>query len=436
MITLSSGTRPARVSRGRVRAAIALALVVGLALRAAFAFGFWVGKPLTLDEQEYMLLARSLAEGRGFSYPSAQDRTVRHFGRPPAFPLLLAGVVWLNGRVNAPATDMSREEAGPPASSSAVPVSIKILQLLVGLLCVAFIAACAKQVAGDRAAVAAAGLAAIYPPLTWISGYVLAEPLYCALSVGAVWLLQRGVRDSRPSAPLILAAGVTVGAAALTKEAMLFFVPLAALWLLARRGLRAAIVLCLGVALVLAPWIARNYEVYNRLVVTPHHGGVTFWTGNNALSIGEGDLAANPEMARARVAFETQHATSNAAELDNAYYAAAFDFIRHEPVRWTALVFRKLAFTFLPVGPSYRLHSALYFATSLLSYGLLLCAAIAGIRTLAAARRLADGWALWLLAGSAVIVSVVFFPQERFRIPVIDPTLIVCASAWLAGSLE
>jgi len=31
-----------------------------------------------------------------------------------------------------------------------------------------------------------------------------------------------------------------------------------------------------------------------------------------------------------------------------------------------------------------------------------------------------------------VLVCVVFFPQERFRIPVIDPALIVLASGGLA----
>jgi hypothetical protein len=40
--------------------------------------------------------------------------------------------------------------------------------------------------------------------------------------------------------------------------------------------------------------------------------------------------------------------------------------------------------------------------------------------------------ALFLLAVSAVMVCVVFFPQERFRIPVIDPTLIVCAGVFAA----
>jgi hypothetical protein len=31
-----------------------------------------------------------------------------------------------------------------------------------------------------------------------------------------------------------------------------------------------------------------------------------------------------------------------------------------------------------------------------------------------------------------VLTGLIFFPQERFRIPVIDPTVIVCASVVLA----
>jgi hypothetical protein len=48
-------------------------------------------------------------------------------------------------------------------------------------------------------------------------------------------------------------------------------------------------------------------------------------------------------------------------------------------------------------------------------------------------RRGSGATPLLLLARSVVVTSVVFFPQERFRIPVIDPTIIVCASAVLAG---
>jgi hypothetical protein len=36
--------------------------------------------------------------------------------------------------------------------------------------------------------------------------------------------------------------------------------------------------------------------------------------------------------------------------------------------------------------------------------------------------------ALWLMAAATVAAGLVFFPQERFRMPVIDPTLIVTAA--------
>ena len=36
------------------------------------------------------------------------------------------------------------------------------------------------------------------------------------------------------------------------------------------------------------------------------------------------------------------------------------------------------------------------------------------------------------MALSAVLLSLALFPQERFRIPVIDPALIVCAASWWA----
>jgi hypothetical protein len=40
------------------------------------------------------------------------------------------------------------------------------------------------------------------------------------------------------------------------------------------------------------------------------------------------------------------------------------------------------------------------------------------------------------MAASAIAVCLVFFPQERFRIPTIDPTLLICAGALLASRRE
>ena len=52
----------ARFTR-RDRRLLAAALLTALALRLAFALGYWTGKPLTHDEFEYLHLGHSLASG-------------------------------------------------------------------------------------------------------------------------------------------------------------------------------------------------------------------------------------------------------------------------------------------------------------------------------------------------------------------------------------
>ena len=49
----------------------------------------------------------------------------------------------------------------------------------------------------------------------------------------------------------------------------------------------------------------------------------------------------------------------------------------------------------------------------------------------ACAGRASQPRALWLLAASAVLVCLVFFPQERFRIPGDRPDADRLASAWM-----
>ncbi len=403
------------------RLLVACAVAVGLALRLTFALGYWVDKPLTLDEQEYLLLARSLAAGRGFTYPDGNAATgpADHVGRAPGYPLFLAAIVgW----------------AGPGAASPGPLRAIRMVQALVGALGIWLIAALAARAAGARAGVAAAWVAACYPPLAWMPAYVLSETLYSALALLAVLVLDHaigGKGDARPGASWsAFAAGVVVGLAALTRPAMLLFLLLAAGWMLARRRQVPAIALVLGAALVVAPWTARNVREHGRLVLIASEGGVTFWTGNNPLARGEGDLAANPGMKAASQALKARYPGRSAEELEAVYYRDAMGFIVSRPAAWLALEAHKAFYLVVPVGPSYRLHSGRYFGASVVSYGLLLPVAIAGAWRLR--RRRACPRALGLLFASAVLVCLVFFPQERFRIPVIDPALIVCAAAWLA----
>ena len=152
------------------------------------------------------------------------------------------------------------------------------------------------------------------------------------------------------------------------------------------------------------------------------------WTGNNPLARGEGDLAANPIMGEARRALEARNAGLSNQQMDDVYYREVRDFVRQHPGQWLALEVKKLFYTFVPIGPSYTLHSTKYFVASLVSYGLLVPFALVGLWQLLRRPGPSPLWALGLLALSSVIVCLVFFPQERFRIPVMDPAAIVAAA--------
>jgi 4-amino-4-deoxy-L-arabinose transferase-like glycosyltransferase len=398
--------------RTRVPRAVWLAVAVGIAARLAFALGYWVDKPLTHDEREYLLIARNVAEGRGFVHlqPDGTPAPGEHFGRAPGYPVFLAAVI--------------RVTDAPPAADVPLLRAIRTVQAVLGGVLVWLVAWLAMRAAGPKAGAAAGWLAAVYPPLAWTPAYIWSETLFSVLALGCVAVLSL----DRRSRGLYVAAGALAGLAVLTRPAMLFFLPLAALWLAWKREWRGAVLLSLACAFVVMPWTIRNVREYGRFVLVASEGGITFWTGNHPLAVGEGDLAANPQLKRENVALRARHPGLTPEELEPLYYRDALRFIREQPLAWAGLMTRKAFYTVVPVGPSYRLHSALYFGASVLSYLAVLPFALAGLVRLARARRLPAP--LLLLAASSLLVCLVFFPQERFRIPVVDPALLVMAASW------
>lgn len=440
--------------------AVSAAVAVGLLLRLAFGLGYWTGKPLTHDEREYLTLAANVAQGRGFATelpgeaasaaaaadggaPSAdvsaaavQGRpapplraaaptsNVQRFGRAPGYPIFLAPLTWLDADLRA---------GRLPAE---VPAAVKIVQALLGAAGMLLLAGLVRRVAGERAATAAAWLAALFPPLVWLPAYAFSEQLYSVIALAtAAWLGRvtdgpRRVEATAAATRAVVLAGLAAGAGALTRPAMLFFLPLAAALLLwrardRRLGLRRAALFVAVAVMAIAPWTVRNAVVYQRFVLIASEGGVTFWTGNHREAIGEGDLAANPHLKLRNLEFRARHPGLSEEALEPLYYREALGFIAADPLWWLGLEARKFWYTWVPVGPSYRLHAPRYFWATALSLLVLMPAAAAGFVRAPAGTRPA---ALFTLAASTVLVALVFFPQERFRLPVMDPALVAAAA--------
>jgi 4-amino-4-deoxy-L-arabinose transferase-like glycosyltransferase len=324
-----------------------------------------------------------------------------------------------------------------------VPAALKVSQSIVGALGVVLLGIIATRLAGPRAGVAAAFVAAVHPPLVWVSGYALSEGVFWPMGLLTVWLFDRGLSTGRAASGgspgvasgwrSMFAAGLVAGAAVLVRPSMLFFLLLAGPWLLWRREMRLLLALAIGSALVILPWTARNYAHHGRLVVVASEGGVTFWTGNHPRATGDGDLAANPHLKLEQQALRARYPHLTEEQMEPIYYREAFAWMRAEPLTWLALEARKVFYLIVPVGPSYTLHSTLYVLASVIPYLLLLPIAVVGTLTMGARRAGTPG--LWLLLGSAVVMSLAFFPQERFRIPIVDPVLIVLASAVIARAV-
>ena len=398
------------------RAFVLAAAAVAIVARLAFGLGYWVDEKLNRDEVEYLSLARSLTHTFTYDFDEhVKKGPVEPFGRAPGYPVFLALI------------GAGREFA------DAVPASVKIAQSIVGGIGVVLIGWAAWRMAGPRPAMAAAAIAAIYPPLIWISAFVYSEAVFWPIAIAVALVFNRTLAQPRSTMwKSAILFGIVTGLAFLVRAATGPFVPLAGLWLLWKRQFAAAAGFALGLAIVLTPWTIRNYEHHGRFVLVASDGGVTFWTGNNALAPGEGDMAANPHLKYANQELRARYPGLTEEQLEPMYYRESLAWIRANPGDWLWLMVKKAFYLVVPIGPSYRAHSMRYYVASVLSVGLLLPLAAFGGWRLGSRRSRMTG--MWILAAGAVATCLVFFPQERFRIPVLDPALILLASgAWLTG---
>lgn len=213
------------------------------------------------DGVEYDQLARSVAAGRGYTWPDGRPTAFR----APGFPLAVAGVYALSGD-------------SYPAAYLAFAVWGAVGAVGAYLL--------ARELTDERTARWAAVAAAVYPPDVFACSYFFSECLFAPLLGFGLWLTARSGRTGVWWAGLL--AGLLLGAAALTRSYAVLFGPLYLLWLVGRppRRWAAAVGFGVGFAAAVLPWTYRNYQVFGRPVLIATNGGSTFYGGNNPVVAG------------------------------------------------------------------------------------------------------------------------------------------------------
>jgi len=289
-----------------------------------------------------------------------------------------------------------------------------------------------RRAFGERAGLAAGGIAALYPELVWFAAHFWAETLFTVL---LWWAMERllAADDPEPGRAATGAAAVSgalFGLAVLTRETVLYFLPLAAAWLAWRRagGGRRAGVLLATAGLVIVPWTVRNWIVFDALVPVSTSGALNLWQGNTRLS-------------RQQVYEENWAIHGRIAQYHNARRRGIEAVLERQP-RW---LLEKLK-SELPdywaahgqpivhiergaYGSVRRARAFLAIAVVLLPYLALLVAFVAGV-----ALRPPGRAPLLLLAFLAfyVLLHVASHGYPRYRLPSLPVLFLFAAHGWVA----
>jgi hypothetical protein len=217
-------------------------VILGIAMRIAFAIVWQFGKPLAGDPMVFQQTAAYLAHGHGYAIPflgkGKPEATALH---PPVFPVVLAVLDVLGLQ-----------------SANAHRIALAFIASG-GIVAMGFLG---RRLMSPATGLLAAGIAAFSPVWIQPSGKVLSESVY--LVVIPLMLLAALRCIERPSRLRFAAVGLMIGIAALTRSEatsliVLLGIPLVLFATRPWRGrARFGLMLLAGFALIVGPWLIRN----------------------------------------------------------------------------------------------------------------------------------------------------------------------------------
>jgi 4-amino-4-deoxy-L-arabinose transferase-like glycosyltransferase len=216
----------------------------------------------TVDEYYYRSLAISIAHGKGFVIQVLTEPPARDAVHPPLTSIIVAPVARFF-----PDND----------------IALRLPVALAGALVVALAGLVAAEVAGPRAGLSSAGIAAVYPNLWMHDGLLLSETFSALMTIAAVYFTFRLIRHPRYSHAIAL--GLACALAALTRAELLLLLPLlvvpAALWRLPpERRWQVTTAATLATAVGVAPVVVYNMTRFERPVLISYGDGPTLAGAN------------------------------------------------------------------------------------------------------------------------------------------------------------
>lgn len=325
-------------------------------------------------------------------------------------------------------------------------VLVVLVQHLLGACTVALVYGLCREYFRPAVALTAAGLAALYWPLIYFEGELLAVTLVVCLDVLLLWTITAALRRGR-LVELVL-AGAVMGLSAIARPSILivfFVLPVvfsAAFGGGRHRWLRPTVALAIGLAVVVTPVLLRNWIVGRDVVPIASQGGVNFYIGNNPSSNGTraevpgagadlyGTYQGAIEMAEREVG-----RSMKPSEVSNYYFRKGLDFIIYSPGDALQLTAKKFYYFWAGVERSNNKYIQFLWRKfglgrfPLPGFWLVGPLGIAGGVLLLRRRR--ELSLLYLFVLSYMVGVVMFFMNARFRLPV-TPVLMIFSAYTLA----
>ncbi len=434
-----AGADPRSGSAGH---SIAWMVLAGLAVRVLYILLAHSYRFRTTDENfsfgwEVGRIAYSIATGHGFSSPFGGE-TGASAWTAPVYPYLVALSFRLFG-----------------IYTHAAAIALLVFNSLCGALTCWPIVRIARRVFNERVAVWSGWIWALFPYFIYWAVRWVWETSLTALLLTLVFMLTLEMEGDRRLTSWV-GYGLLWGVIGLTNPSALSFLPFSGLWLayqLYRRQRGFLLPAMLGAVvfwLALLPWLARNYEVFHKIVFVRDNAGVELRCGNNPLA--EGIWVGMYHPSKNPLLFEKYQQMGEAAYSAEQGHLAKQWIVDH-PQKFAVISFRKFIYfwtdipsaTTIPewmvehhdkwaartfysvifrddgsargwlVDPLEQVKPSLFLASSLLAIGGLLLAV----------KRRVHG--VFLFASLVIFYPLVYyfaFPHPRYRHP-IEPELLI-----------
>ncbi len=219
------------------------------------------------DQDGYRRLGAVLAQtGKFTRFPDARP-FVPEVIRTPAYPLFVATIYKVAGDRQLP-----------------VALAQTVLFVLICLL----VYAITRRMAGERLALAAAALTALFPPIPYFGALVMTEVWTTFLFTASMWIAFRTLESERPLS--FVAWGVMLALTTLSRPVFVLFpIAIAGVGVIVfpLAGVRQQpptrhwIIFLAAFVVAMAPWLTYNYATMGRITLSPAGGmGRGLWEGS------------------------------------------------------------------------------------------------------------------------------------------------------------